>query len=134
MKERMIELLEQGARKAGEHLREVTKMVLAEKGNFNSKTDYDRRSIYEVEADFLLDNGIICPPCKVGDIVYAVSNNKIYKTKVFSMVAETEDKKWAYILKCNIFDGISMFKKFLFGKTVFLTKEEAEKTLKGGAE
>lgn len=81
-------------------------------------------------ADHLLENGVIVPPCKVGQTVYAVSNNKVYKTRVFSMVAETEDKKWVYILKCNIFDGISMFKTFLFGKTVFLTKEEAEQKLR----
>ena len=85
----------------------------------------------EILADHILADGWIRPPCKVGDIVYAVSNNKVYKTRVFSMVAETEDKKWVYILKCNIFDGISMFRKFLFGKTVFLTREEAEQALKG---
>lgn len=26
-------------------------------------------------ADYLLKNGVIVPPCKVGDTVYAVSNN-----------------------------------------------------------
>ncbi len=97
-------------------------------GNVTPYRDYGIDDL----AKHLLTNGVIVPPCKVGDIVYAVSNNKVYKTRVFSMVAETEDKKWVYILKCNIFDGISMFRKFLFGKTVFLTKEEAEQVLKGG--
>ena len=82
--------------------------------------------------DFLLENGVVVPHCKVGDTVYAVYNNKVYQTKVFSMIAETEDNKWVYILKCKIFDAISMFKKFLFGKTVFLNREDAERALKGG--
>ena len=94
----------------------------------------EQDSLIERIADHLLANGVIVPPCKVGDTVYALYDKKVYKTKVFSMVAETEDKKWVYILKCNIFNLISMFKKFLFSKTVFLTKEEAEQALKGGAE
>ena len=84
------------------------------------------------QADKILADGWFRPPVKVGDVVYAISNNKIYKTKVFSLVAETEDEKWVYILKCNIFEGISMFKKFLFGKTVFTSREDAEKALRGG--
>ncbi len=81
-------------------------------------------------ADMLLANGVIVPPCKVGDKVYVLINGKVEKTKIFSMIAETEDNHWIYILKCNVFLGVSMFKKFIFGKTVFLTKEEAEEKLK----
>ena len=96
--------------------------------------DFNRDHAYETItneqiADYLLENGVIVPPCKVGDTVYVLYNKEVYKTKVFSMVAETEDNKWVYILKCKIFNGISMFKKFLFGKTVFLTREEAERAL-----
>lgn len=108
--------------------------LLTETFNYTKGVCIDFDEAVEINADHLLASGVIVPPCKVGDTVYAVSNHKVYKTNVFSMVAETEDEKWVYILKCNIFDGISMFKKFLFGKTVFLTREEAERALKGGVE
>lgn len=57
-KQRLVELLEQASAEAGNYFREVTKLVLAEKGCFNSKEDIDRRTIYEVEADYLLKNGV----------------------------------------------------------------------------
>jgi hypothetical protein len=139
MKERLIELLEQGARKAGEHLREVTKKVLAEKGNFNSKTDYDRRSIYEVEADFLLENGIVVPPCKAGDVVYAIYNKKVYESiaeqvtvvnhisgnKIIKIKAEFDVEDWFYNDGRKIKYGIYGY----YQDNVFLTKEEAEQAL-----
>ena len=45
MRDRLIELLQEASEKAGNHIRETTKKVLAEKGHFNSKTDCDRRNI-----------------------------------------------------------------------------------------
>ena len=90
--------------------------------------------LWEYVADYLLAQGIIVPPCKVGDDVYVLFGNKIAKANVFSMVAETEDKKWIYILKCKVFDGIYMFKRFVYGKTVFLSREEAEAKLKEGVQ
>ena len=80
-------------------------------------------------ADYLLDNGVIVPPCKVGDKVYVIFKNEIYKATVFSMKIETEDDHYLTLIKVNVFDKISMFKVFIFGKTVFLTREEAEKAL-----
>ena len=66
-RERLVELLQGASAEAGKYFRETTKKVLAEKGRFNSATDIDRRNIYEIEADYLLANGVIVPPCKVGD-------------------------------------------------------------------
>ena len=33
---------------------------------------------YDQIADYLLANGVIVPPCKVGDTVYFIQNKKIY--------------------------------------------------------
>ena len=82
-------------------------------------------------ANHLIANGVICPPCKVGDTVYALYNGKILKANIFSMKIETEDDKYVYMLKLKICDHFFQFKTFLLGKTVFLTSEEAEKALKG---
>ena len=111
-------------------------------------------------ADYLLANGVIVPPCKVGDTVYVItncenilmhhdndyftgtgaiecpfesscdfeecndSNLRICETIVRAMSCE-EDFGWSfwfqYINPNFAFSEI--------GKTVFLTKEEAEKAL-----
>ena len=92
-------------------------------------------------ADYLLKNGVICPPCNVGDTVYIpweyAETNGIAFFVVTSMVFD--DKK-PYIVTNfesddEIFSAIHNHGVFCFddfGKTVFLTKEEAEKVLKWG--
>lgn len=83
-------------------------------------------------ADYLLANGVIVPLCKVGDVVYRISTKScakmkyIQKTKV-SRIAIDNNGTWIFC-ECN------PIAKCVFGKTVFLTKEEAEKALKGGVE
>lgn len=83
----------------------------------------------DVIIDNLIANGVIAPPCKVGDTVYALYNGKVLKANIFSMKIETEDDKYVYMPKLKIFDHLFQFKTFLLGKTVFLTPEEAEKAL-----
>ena len=85
----------------------------------------------ETIADYFLANGVIVPPCKVGQTVYAVSNYyggewRIYECRVDNFT----------VYEINIFMSISDREYYNFGantceigKTVFLTKEEAEKAL-----
>ena len=85
------------------------------------------KNLSEVLAEHLLANGVICPPCKVGDVVYDIHYGKVFGGKVIML---------------NIFDdcftfmasGGRYYKDDDIGKTVFLTKEEAEQALGGGAE
>ena len=88
-----------------------------------------------VLADNLLVDGWIRLPCKVGDKVYVISR---YYTGVFEIYECTIDSITLY--EKNTFLSMSSKGKYTFGeevsllgKTVFLTKEEAEKALKGGA-
>ncbi len=79
-------------------------------------------------ADYLLENGVIVPPCKVGDVVW---NRKAEPYKVISI--EYFSRKVTY-LHCvspvtNIGHTFAVGKRSL-GKTVFLTREEAENALK----
>ena len=91
-------------------------------------------------ADRLLANSVIVPPCKVGDTVYVINEWEVEETAVFSMKIESEDSGWVVFLKARVTDYAikskdryaSIFKTFIFGKTVFLTREEAERALKGG--
>ena len=135
-RERLIELLKDGSTKSGEHLREVTKKVLAENGRFNSKTDYDRRNIYEIEADYLLENGVIVPPCKVGDTVYQVQTIR-KRVQAYTITAvKYNGRFWffSWVLKDRkgFYENVEGFSDIQIGKAVFLTKEEAEQALKGG--
>lgn len=95
-------------------------------------------------ADWLLRHGVIVPPCKVGD--------KFYRVETYCTEGGYSDKPIiAYSSTCeycceecdgkkrideHTFDSplqiLNLEKSF--GKYVFLTKEEAEKALKGGAE
>lgn len=87
------------------------------------------KSFAELYADDLIENGVIVLPCKLGDMVYRISTKSctkmkyIQKTKV-SRIAIDNDGTWIFC-ECN------PISKCVFGKTVFLTKEEAEKALKG---
>lgn len=85
-------------------------------------------------ADYLLENGVFVPPCKVNDTVYVILNGRIHKSTVYNLTIETEENHYLVLLKVKVFDQISMFKVFIFGKTAFLTEEGAKRVLKGGAE
>ena len=78
----------------------------------------------EVVADYLLDNGVIVLPCKVGDTVYYryYGGNRVYEGKVTSFIYNSESG-WFGIY----YDG----GYGTYGKYVFLTREEAEQALKG---
>lgn len=91
----------------------------------------DSAALIERLADHLLANGVIVPPCKVGQTVYAVSNYyggewQIYECRVDNFT----------VYEKNTFMSISNPEGYNFGaniceigKTVFITKEEAEKAL-----
>ena len=75
-------------------------------------------------------------PCKVGDVVYVIKNNKIcakdivYYNKIHSRVAEQNEEYWHCVDKDRISINVITFYPENIGKTVFLTKEEAEAKLK----
>ena len=81
--------------------------------------------LVEKQADYLLANGVIVPPCTVIDTLYVVNRalRKIEIRKV-SHIKLTDWNEW--YVKCYGFS----YPFYLFGKTVFLTKEEAEAKLK----
>lgn len=85
-------------------------------------------------ADYLLIEGVIVPPCKVGDAVYVIIDmdnpaRRMLECKVISISVE----------ETSIHFQFQTFKKYLYrygnfniddiGKTVFLTREQAEKAL-----
>ena len=122
MRDRLIELLKQKA----------CHYVLCDNecGGCKNVEMYD--DSIESIADHLLANGVIVPPVKVGQTVWFVRNlgdksrEKIEETRVEKIVLKSGG---LYIkLGCN-----SMYETTCnsIGKTVFLTREEAEQALKG---
>ena len=88
----------------------------------------------EIAERLIEDGDVIVPPCKVGDMVYVVSQTKDKRILPFVNEYEVTSIKVGK-RKCTIYhemDGyIKIFKQDDFGKTVYLTREEAEATLAG---
>jgi hypothetical protein len=94
------------------------------------------RNWAEVIADHLLANGVIVPPCKVGDMIFGVvPKYNIKEGRVKYEVDKIEIKDLAYMSCDRIWEVLFIvidekYEQFgTFGKTVFLTREEAEKAL-----
>lgn len=86
----------------------------------------------EYLADYLLKNGVVVLPVKIGDIVYTTYGGNLSEYKVKSFIIN--DFCWAELVNKEYVEEYKLIKScisFDFGKTVFLTKEEAEKHLKG---
>ena len=87
-------------------------------------------------ADYLLEHGIIVLPCKVGDTVWWVTEivdencgekPDILLGEIASFSVQKEGL-WAF---CRYVGGLTFWHLVSdFGKTVFLTREEAERALK----
>lgn len=80
--------------------------------------------IVERLADHLIANGVIAPPCKVGDTVYIVYPDDC-GADCLAYCGNCENARWK-ILERKFAAGMSD----LLGKTVFLTREAAEEKLR----
>ena len=125
----MIEIFNQADEKAFEYIRE------------NDHMDFipTKDEIAGVYADHLLANGVIVPPCKVGDTVYyfshrpfnlSVKANTIYEAKAIRIVTTSLGTQIVIQIR-NEYGCTEVPDVRDFGKTVFLTREEAEAALKG---
>lgn len=83
-------------------------------------------------ADHLIANGVIVPPCKVGDIVYYLDGKTIAKDVVHCIsVGGRHGANAKGFVHFHDSDKDNITVNFnLFGKTVFLTKDQAEQKLK----
>ena len=103
----------------------------------------NKSSLYDMEiadtVDYLLNEGIIAPPCKVGDIVYVRKwwndGGEQFATFQITNMMITQSKKGKWTKKYTAFlftDGriINIYHNFIFdevGVDVFTTLEEAER-------
>lgn len=87
----------------------------------------------EMLADYLIANGVVVLPCKVGDTVYRIPRSAIRKyTVVYIGISADPFASYvniAWYRDVHHFETLSVrFDEI--GKTVFLTREEAEEALK----
>ena len=82
-----------------------------------------RWSVIANIADYLIANGVIVPLVKVGDTVYQVDSVRIYESKITAIYQDGIGK----IIYDT--DGIA-FDERAIGKSIFLTREDAEQALK----
>ena len=75
----------------------------------------------KIVADYLLERGVIHIPCKVGDIVYQTDGVRIYELTILDI--SLHKNRPYYETESIDFDDDAI------GKTVFLTREEAEAEL-----
>ena len=97
------------------------------------------------EADHLLDNGVIVPPCKVGEVFYhirkATCENidglyticKFYRHSELNLCAlpKGECPHSYTVVKCEVTRDNLLIVAEKWGKTAFPTREEAQKALEG---
>ena len=82
----------------------------------------------EFFADHLLAKGVIVPPCKVGDIVYTINRRHPKKWKVHFIGYNSQGEFKMHIATEKFTEMLEVW-DYAIGKTVFLTREEAERAL-----
>ena len=90
------------------------------------------RCCEERTADSLLEHGVIVLPCKVGDRLYEVTGRKtvsVYKVRTIRVELFSLFIEWD-IVEGFAWQSLSDINAGEIGKTVFLTREEAERALK----
>lgn len=117
MRDRLMELLKKGQ----------TEWLEKE---YNHETD---KELAEYVADYLLAEGVIVPPCKVGDTIYCIwqysdfhkqDRPVIRESKVGSFILDDGEAK---VIPENYVTMANMWYRLL---SVHYTREEAEKALK----
>lgn len=109
MKDRLIELLE------------------------STPTDFDGNRNVVIIAEHLIKNGVIIPPCNVGQTVWLIKSLNWQRTEwgieegKISMIQQKVDKSWKFRISNN--GSVSDYTVDAVGKTVFLTRKEAEQAL-----
>lgn len=90
------------------------------------RTDPETGSFTEYLADYLLANGVIVLPCKVGDTVYYITGirNNIVKSAIVNEIILNCDGIGDLFVSSDTADFENSFDIF------YLTREDAEKALK----
>lgn len=112
--------------------------LLTDTFNYTKGVCIDFDEAVEINADHLLANGVIVPPCKVGDLIFMPweygGTSGVALLDVTYMVIDKDELRIMTDFSSDdeeYFDRYNggVFYPSDFGKTVFLTREEAVKAL-----
>lgn len=100
--------------------------------------EYDNeteKSVDEYVADYLMSNNVVVLPLKVGDNVFFLHYGEICEATVVNVEYNyyTNPQEWVTVEYRSEAIGTNRYKTridLMFGKTVFLSREEAENVLK----
>ena len=99
-----------------------------------SKSDYAGNIGLGQIADYLIEHGVTVLPCKVGDTVWLIKNvfngEKVVRVIAHRMIDGIGGNRLNPIWLISKYPYELRFCPSEFGKTVFLTREEAERALK----
>ena len=130
MRDRLIEFLKGARKKSAEIFAEETKKWLQ-----IGEIPKHKQTIDEIEADYLLENGVKLPPVQIGQELWDIHYNRPRKWEVCYLGFNGEE--WfinlQYFKNKNDFATRQTSSKFL-GKLFYFSREEAEQALKGGNE
>lgn len=133
MRERLIELIKNGIEEHQSKVTEDIRKTVYNNHRDNSKTD-NICDVEETLTDYLLQNGVAVLSCKVGDVVYCLYQPPKEETRIAEVEIDTFEihKGYIVIVGYDKHDNEGFCYRYFtreIGKTVFLTKEEAEKAL-----
>jgi hypothetical protein len=118
MKERLIELLKESSEKVKQYIEKSDK----------TPTPYE---IYEMRANYLIENGVIVPPVMLGQKMWEVVSwdENVRECRVSSL---TQKADGTFKIRITNLKSKSVYERVPqhIGDIIFLTKEEAEKKLK----
>ena len=88
----------------------------------------DEFETFEDIADYLIENGVIVPPCKVGDKIYYIGDGDVQELNIEFITITENGLEYGV----NFGDNTIPIYEFWVGKKLYYyTKEEAEKALRG---
>ena len=90
------------------------------------------QQVFKKLADYedLEEQGLLVRlPCKVGDTVYVPTRNFISELRITMVSVDMHEAYFSWMLNSGIYPNLDGFHGYELGKTVFLTREEAEKKL-----
>ena len=103
--------------------------------NKQTLIDHHKESVVEELADYLLANGVIVPTVNLGDKVWCLIGGEVCEAVVIKVEYNfyTTPNEWITVRVYSSYYGAYEDKSridLMLGKTVFLTREEAEAKLK----
>lgn len=95
-----------------------------------SKCELEKAHEKLAEYEDLEEQGLLVRlPCKVGDTVYVPTRNFVSELRITMVSVNMHEAYFSWMLNSGIYPNLDGFSKSKLGKSVFLTREEAEKKL-----